>query len=79
MEGNRPDDELRWKRSGCKILAGSSPVPSATGAVAHLGERLSGRQEVEGSNPSGSTNCPDCDLPLEGTEPPCCECFRYEY
>jgi len=28
---------------------------SVAGAVVHLGERLTGSQKVEGSNPSGST------------------------
>lgn len=55
MEGIRTGEELDWKSSAGKTVGGSNPPPSANGAVAQSGERLSGRQEVEGSNPSSST------------------------
>ena len=34
----------------------ASPHPPVHGALAHLGERLHGMQEVIGSSPIGSTN-----------------------
>lgn len=38
------------------VIAGSSPADHPSfGTVAHLGERLSGRQEVAGPIPAGST------------------------
>ena len=34
---------------------GNAPIPHGNGAVAQLGERFNGIEEVEGSNPSSST------------------------
>jgi hypothetical protein len=41
-------------RRASRIIAGDAPV----GAIAQLGERLHGMQEVGGSIPPGSTNFP---------------------
>ena len=38
------------------MLVGTSPYRVAVGAIAQLGERLNGIQEVGGSIPPGSTN-----------------------
>ena len=35
---------------------GDAPIPHGNGAVAQLGERFNGIEEVEGSNPSSSTS-----------------------
>ena len=36
-------------------MSTGTPTPNKSGAVAHLGERFNGIEEVEGSNPSSST------------------------
>ena len=52
------------QRRGCLVLL------SATGAIAQLGERLHGMQEVAGSIPTGSITFPLCGFPVWSRKSP---------